>query len=343
MLSYSLILGTYHGCREKLYFLLHCLKIRHYFLVLFGLNLVSMKEIVIIGNNKAGQGNIEVEFQQAKLTLSDWPLRFLTPQSVHEFCKMLSDLDPIQTLALIVMGGDGTQNLALKFLSEKAIPLIPFPMGTANDLALSIGLKKDWGQVKELLKKQKITNLDLINLGGHLFCTVGGLGLGADLLDEFNNQRKEKLQSTFLQRILKGQIYTYLSTKIILKKWGKGHLLKISSQEFNQEVTTAALFICNQSFLGKDLLVAPKANTQDGKMDIMIIPTESNHRMLWGLAQMKIRRHPQTFIKFQTQKLVIKNLGKELPLYFADGEVFHFSTQEVICEVSPLKLKVYNF
>lgn len=302
-----------------------------------------MKEIVIIGNEKAGQGDIEAELTLARAALADWPLNIILPRSVQEFCTILSLLEPEKTLAVIAMGGDGTQNLTLKYLAEKGIPLIPFPLGTANDLALSMGLKKDWNQVKHLLKKQKISSIDLLNLGGQLLSTGGGLGLGADLLDEFNKQRKNSNKVHFLHRLLKGQIYTYLSVKIILKKWGRGHRLKIITDDAEREITTAALFICNQSFIGKDLLVAPKANRQDGKMDIMIIPTESDHKMLWGLTLMKLKKHPASFISFQTQKMTIINLDQSQPLYFGDGEVFPIREQAVTCEVSPLKLKVFNF
>lgn len=302
-----------------------------------------MREIVIIGNNKAGQGHLEQELAQARETLGGFSLKILTPQTVTEFQHELSLLDPEKTMAVIAMGGDGTQNLTLRTLAEKNIPLIPFPLGTANDLATSIGLTPDWKKVKELLQKQNIKSLDLIDLGGKLLVTGGGLGLGADLLCEFNQGRQASQKINFLHRLLKGQIYTYLSVKIILKKWGKGHRLKISSDEFSNEITTAALFICNQPFIGKDLLVAPEASVSDGKMDIMIIPTESNHKMLWGLTRMKLKNHPQSFISFKTKKINISHLDGNSPLYFGDGEVFPLQGGSIQCEISPLKLKVFNF
>lgn len=302
-----------------------------------------MKEIVIIGNKKAGKGELEAELVKAQSTLAAWALKIYTPQTADEFSKILSELDPEKTKAVIALGGDGTQNLTLQSLSEKQIPLIPFPLGTANDLALSIGLRQNWNQVKQLLEKENIQSLDLLTLGGHLLCTGGGLGLGADLLQAFNQQRKEKGKIHFLHRLLKGHIYTYLSVKIILEKWGQGHRLEITSDQMNQEITTAALFICNQPTIGKDLLVAPKANTQDEKMDVMIIPYSSDHNMLLGLTQMKLGRHPENFISFQTKKITIKNLENKSPLYFGDGEVFPLTEKEITCEVSPLKLKVFNF
>ena len=302
-----------------------------------------MKEIVIIGNKKAGKGELAAELVKAQETLKAWPLQIFTPHSAEEFSKILSNLNPEKTKAVIALGGDGTQNLTLKSLSEKQIPLIPFPLGTANDLALSIGLRQNWNQVKQLLEQEKIQSIDLLNLGGHLFCTGGGLGLGADLLQAFNQQRKESGKTHFLHRLLKGHIYTFLSVKIILKKWGQGHRLEITSDQMNQEITTAALFICNQPLVGKDLLVAPKADTQDGKMDVMIIPYSSDHHILLGLTQMKMGRLPETFISFQTKKITIKNLGTKSPLYFGDGEIFPLTNEEITCEVSPLKLKVFNF
>ena len=51
--------------------------------------------------------------------------------------------DPARYDALVVAGGDGTVNEAIKGLGDLRLPLALLPLGTANVLAAEIGLDSD--------------------------------------------------------------------------------------------------------------------------------------------------------------------------------------------------------
>jgi diacylglycerol kinase family enzyme len=117
------------------------------------------------------------------------PLESLTAQirdAGHEIARVLGRTDdPSSATAsavdvLVAAGGDGTVARAARALAGTALPIAILPMGTANNIANSLGINDDPGEAIAAWDRQRVTRMDLGAVsderGERLF--VEGVGIG---------------------------------------------------------------------------------------------------------------------------------------------------------------------
>jgi diacylglycerol kinase family enzyme len=303
-----------------------------------------MKKVAILSNPNSGRGLGPRAIQQARRILWGWPLEILTPSSLTELSESLARLSPNQYEALIVVGGDGTFNQALKAMrmtSERHIPLYPFPAGTANDLATELKLRPDWQQVQNLLDGKLIEKIDCITVNEVPFSTIAGIGAGSQLTSELNDRRNRSALFKFLNQHLHEHLYSVLSAKTLLFRNDYFHRLHIRGEGFDEKLKTPVVFICNQPRLGAKLTVAPDAQNDDGRFHVMIVPRVRKHRLITGLIALQRGYVPQDFLLFSTDRLMVRDLdGRDIPV-FGDGETL-ISAPELRFVTHPSSLPVYS-
>jgi len=101
-----------------------------------------------------------------------------------------------QTDIVIIGGGDGTINFVLPSLVEAKLPLILFPMGTANLLARSFDIKTDINQLLSAINDGKKIAIDLGIVNGIYFINVCGLGISTEVNKQVT-PRLKKLTGPF--------------------------------------------------------------------------------------------------------------------------------------------------
>ena len=81
---------------------------------------------------------------------------------------------------VIVGGGDGTLNRAAPGLIAAGRPVGILPMGTANDLARTLGISEDLSAAARTIAAGRTLDIDVGTVNGHPFFNVALLGLGAE-------------------------------------------------------------------------------------------------------------------------------------------------------------------
>src|SRR5688572_9114684 len=117
------------------------------------------------------------------------PLEAITAQirgGGHEVTRVLRDEDDPGSVvgskadALVTAGGDGTVARAARALAGSAMPLAILPLGTANNIATSLGINDDPAAAIAAWSGQQVTRMDIGVVtdehGEHLF--VEGVGTG---------------------------------------------------------------------------------------------------------------------------------------------------------------------
>src|SRR5688572_23555594 len=117
------------------------------------------------------------------------PLDAITAQirrAGHEVTKVLREKDAPASVvgsnaeALVAAGGDGTVARAARALAGSAMPLAILPLGTANNIATSLGINDDPAAAIAAWSGQQVTRMDIGVVtdehGEHLF--VEGVGTG---------------------------------------------------------------------------------------------------------------------------------------------------------------------
>ena len=300
-----------------------------------------MKKLAIIGNKKAGKGNLSQLFLEARRIIWGWPCDFLTPESTEELTELCASLDPNIYEAAVVIGGDGTVHHAVRGLSRNTVPLYAFPGGTANDLASELGTRPDWSLVQQLINERRPEAIDLIEVNGIPFSTVAGVGLGATLTEEFNQRRQSSPLFRAAATAFKSQIYTLLSVRTIVLNWGQSRTIHVEAGSFSEKIKTSAIFVCNQSRLGGDLTVGHGVSNNDQRLNVLVIPRASGLPMIQALLAMKKGVFPEDFICLSSNQVRLTDVrGEELSL-FGDGETL-VSAPTLDFQILPSRLRVYS-
>ena len=302
-----------------------------------------MKRLAIVANRSAGQGAAMKQTLAARANLWGRPCDYFFPSSVGELKSICGGIDPERYEGLLVIGGDGTFNQVIRSFRSlpNLVPLYPFPGGTANDLTRELGIYPDWDQVQTLLDLKKTDYLDLIDVNGVPFVTVGGIGIGATLTSDFNCRRQHSSTVRALTHYLHSQIYTLLSAKTILLQRDYIHHLRIRAPSFDECIKTPAVFLCNQTHLGGSLQVAPTIDNNDKRFNVLIVTTCMKARLLNSMAQLRSGKLPSDFLVFSTDSLSIQDLDGRPARAFGDGETL-VEANELEFKIKPGQLLAFR-
>jgi len=94
--------------------------------------------------------------------------------------------------AIILGGGDGTLTLAADALVDVQLPLGILPMGTANDLARTLGIPANLVAAAEVIAQRHLKRIDLGWVNGTHFFNVATVGLGTGVARRLNRRGKSR-------------------------------------------------------------------------------------------------------------------------------------------------------
>jgi YegS/Rv2252/BmrU family lipid kinase len=165
--------------------------------------------------------------------------------------------------ALAVYGGDGTLMEAISGLIGSEIPLIILPGGSANVLAMELGVPKDLKEACALISQVpfKMKTIDVGQFEKRYFIVGISLGFAADLVKGADREAKNKI----------GIFSYFLSAAAALGKTKKAvYHLKIDGQEYKLRGLTC--IIANTGNLGFTKISLDKhIDISDGFLDVVIL------------------------------------------------------------------------
>jgi diacylglycerol kinase (ATP) len=91
-----------------------------------------------------------------------------------------------------VGGGDGTINAAALGVIELGLPLGILPMGTANDLARTLGIPPNLDAAARIIARGRTRHIDLGLVNGEPFFNVASIGLSAELAQRLTREIKRR-------------------------------------------------------------------------------------------------------------------------------------------------------
>jgi diacylglycerol kinase (ATP) len=170
---------------------------------------------------------------------------------------------------LIVVGGDGTVNEVVNGLGKAGFPedvtLAVLPMGTGNDLAATLAIPDRLEEAEEVIRESRIRTLDVARVrsegvGERFFINVATGGFGAEtssLADEELKGRWGKL-SYFRASLEKARDFDVREVRVILD--GEERILRAVN-----------VAVGNCRYAGGGWPAAPRANPEDGLLDLVIV------------------------------------------------------------------------
>jgi diacylglycerol kinase (ATP) len=170
---------------------------------------------------------------------------------------------------LIVVGGDGTVNEVVNGLGKAGFPedvtLAVLPMGTGNDLAATLAIPDRLEEAEEVIRDNRVRTLDVARVrsegvGERFFINVATGGFGAEtssLADEELKGQWGKL-AYFRASLEKARDFDVRDVRVIL-------------DDVERTMRAVNVAVGNCRYAGGGWLAAPRANPEDGLLDLVII------------------------------------------------------------------------
>jgi YegS/Rv2252/BmrU family lipid kinase len=198
------------------------------------------------------------------------------PQEIPEVIQQYQ----YQIDMIIIGGGDGTLNAAVDALVEAHLPLGILPLGTANDLARTLGIPTSLPAACDVIANGKIKQIDLGQVNGKHFFNVASLGLSVSITQKLTKQAKSRWG-----------IFAYLFTALQVLWRSRTFTAEIHTNNTPIRVKTVQIAVGNGRYYGGGMAVVHDASIDDQRLDLYSL--EINHwwQMLPLLPAMRQGRH----------------------------------------------------
>jgi YegS/Rv2252/BmrU family lipid kinase len=219
---------------------------------------------------------------------------YITKNTQHN--NLQEEINKHQPTIVVAVGGDGTVRFVAKCLLNKNIPLGIIPAGSANGLAMELGIIKDLAHALETILTGFKKTIHAIEINNQLCMHLSDIGLNAHAMRIFELQQQRGIWGYFLASLQ------------VLWKIPK---IKASLVFNNQIVNTKAelIVIANSTTYGTGAIINPIGVLNDSKFEIIVVKIISIleiFKMVFSHAGFD----PNKTVIYQTSKILIRTNKK---------------------------------
>jgi len=180
---------------------------------------------------------------------------------------------------IVAAGGDGTIREILNGIYPNKIPVAIIPLGTANVLALELGLKNNVESIVNYILDGKTRRCWLGRLNGCYFSLM--LSVGLDAVSVANVNRKHK---KYLGKM--AYVISYLAA--IIKS--RNLIYKVIIEDKEYEATN--VIVSNGKYYGGNFICAPQASLEDNKLYVLMAKNKGRTSAIIYALLMFMQKYP---------------------------------------------------
>lgn len=170
---------------------------------------------------------------------------------------------------IVVGGGDGTLNAAIPGLRAAGLPFGILPLGTANDLARSLGIPPDLDAAARVIAEAAPRPVDLGEVNGHCYFNVASIGFSAALAQELTGRAKKRF----------GRL-GYAVAALGLLRRARPFTATLVHDGVTERIRTIQVSVGNGRHYGGGLTVAEEARPDDGWLDVYSLEVTAGWRLV---------------------------------------------------------------
>ena len=231
-----------------------------------------------------------------------------------------------KTDLIVACGGDGTINEILNEIKERGLKIAIVPIGSGNGIARHFNIPLNISRALDLILKQNYSYVDIGKVNDLFFLGNVAFGLGADFI---KNYQKIKYQGLF------GYFLAFVKTLFTIRE--KHFIIDVDGERII--TNPLVLIISNTNQQGYNFTVTPKAKTDDGLLDMVIIENISNFKNFKNIFKIIFG------LKFYPGERIYKKIGnlnltpqKPIDNIQIDGE--NFNANDSFYEIKLFKRKL---
>jgi len=295
--------------------------------------LASTRVAVIINPISGTGGRLHVARDRAELAASLIAGRgyesqiFITERPGHG--RELASAALAQGASLVLAwGGDGTVNEVGSALAFRDAALAIVPSGSGNGLARELRIPFDPVSAIDVALRGRERRIDAGELDGRLFFNVAGIGLDARVAHRFAADGLVHRGFRRYATITVRELFTY-----------KPDYHTIVTDGRTVRARTLLIAIANARQYGNGALIAPEAQLDDGRLDVVVVPALSPLAALVQVPRMFSGRIATVPGVTMSSAVDIQVTSGQPVLYHVDGEP-HTGAAVVAARPWPAALRV---
>jgi len=254
---------------------------------------------------------------------------------------------------ILLFGGDGTIHRHLGQLVKLGLPVLVVPAGSGNDFACSLGLRRvrdslaAWRKFCNEQKNQRAIDLGTISSadsagatapGTRYFCCVAGVGLDGAVAERANRMPRWLRGHGGYALSLAPAIFTFAPFPAKVQIRGGDH--DAGQWTTPSDQPTLMVAIANTPLYGGGMKVAPRAQMDDGLLDVCVVAGMDPFRLFCMFPTVYAGRHLSIKEVEYFQAAAVR-VETEDPLdVYADGEYVCRTPVEVSVQRGALRVIV---
>ena len=276
-------------------------------------------KLLVVYNPHAGKGRAKSLLPQVQNYLANRQVEadFLMTEREGHATELVAQTDLTDYDGVIASGGDGTLFEVLNgyYRNERNTkpPLGLIPNGTGNAFMKELGLhKSDWQKAIDIIVASQPRQLDVgrfETMGDvHYFINIVGMGFVTDVAE-----------AAIPLKWMGNAAYTAATLQKLIKLKAQKYEIEIDGEVLERQGVFVE--VANSRYTGTTFLMAPKAELDDGKLDLILLNEISKVRLLRLFTSIYDGSHinyPEVeYIQAKKISVIEEKPGKLIP----DGEV----------------------
>lgn len=244
-----------------------------------------------------------------------------TTHAGHAY-EIACEADEKKYKVIAAVGGDGTINEIGRGLINKSIALAIVPMGSGNGLARFNKIPLKIKMAIDVALTGKALAMDAIKINDYFSFNVSGIGFDAAVAHEFQHLHKRGFWGYF--KLVLKQTFNFKPIEVNIELNDGDNQKKIKDKVF-------LMAIANSNQFGNNAIVAPAADTCDGKFNLVLVKPFSFLLMPYYAAMMFMNKFDKigAVLSFESNFCTVNSSNTE---WHIDGEPVHLA--------SPIEIKI---